>query len=208
MTVNLDITALNDAVPPDNQTVKHFSSGSPRAPLCPWSRRNSEAWPAEPMWSFQGSGFELARLAVAPISHQPAHPNGGIVVNNETISGYAPAHDEGFVAVTVQSASGGPTGTRNLNIDLGRRSHRSLPPLACKAKTRPSGVAGRQLHQDDDHLPGSSLANAVALTGVTLATDIEIDGVVPPGSGQVTVWAFDPTTAGPALPNGFSWIEP
>jgi len=48
----------------------------------------------------------------------------------------------------------------------------------------------------------------VALTGVTLATDIEIDGVVPPGSGQVTVWAFDPDNGWTSLPNGFSWIEP
>jgi len=209
MTVNLDITALNDAVPPDNQTVKHFSIGLTPRPTVSLVTPQFGGVAGGTNVVIQGSGFEAGEAGSrAYFGTSLLIPNGGIVVNNETISGYAPAHDEGFVAVTVQSRLGWAYWDQKFEYRPWPQISSITPALGLQGEDTPVRVAGANFTKTTIIYLGQALANAVALTGVTLATDIEIDGVVPPGSGQVTVWAFDPDNGWTSLPNGFSWIEP
>jgi hypothetical protein len=206
MTVDLDITALNDAVPPDNQTVKHFSIGLTPRPTVSLVTPQFGGVEGGTNVVIQGSGFVAG--ARAYFGSSLLIPDGGIVVSPEIISGYAPAHGEGFVLVTVQSLLG--PASWDQKFEYRPRPHISLitPAVGLQGEDTPVQVTGANFTKTTIIYLGQALANAVALTGVTSATDIEIDGVVPPGSGQATVWAFDPDNGWTSLPNGFSWIAP
>ena len=205
MTVNLDITAVNDA-PSNNRTDKPFPIALTPRPTVSSVKPQAGGVAGGTNVVIQGSGFEAGSRAY--FGNSLLIPNGGIVVAPEIISGYAPAHSEGFVAVTVQSRLGFASWDQKFEYRLRPQILWIDPALGLQGENTLVRVRGANFTKTTIIYLGHALANAVALTGVTSASDTEIDGVVPPGSGQVTVWAFDPDNGWTSLPDGFSWIEP
>ena len=209
MTVNLDITAVNDAPPDNNWTLSRNPIALTPRPTVFLVTPQFGGVEGGTNVVIQGSGFEAGEAGSrAYFGTSLLIPNGGIVVSPEIISGYAPAQSAGFVLVTVRSLLG--PATWDQKFEYRPRPHISLitPAVGLQGEDTPVQVTGTNFTKTTIIYLGQALANAVALTGVTSATDTEIDGVVPGGSGQVTVWAFDPDNGWTSLPNGFSWIAP
>ena len=206
MTVNLVITASNDAPQPNNQTVDPLPIR-----LTPHPTVSSVKPPAGGVAGgtnvvIQGSGFETGSRAYFGTSL--LIPNGGIVVNGETISGYAPAHVAGAVPVTVQSRLGFASWDEKFEYKLRPQILSISPAFALEGEDKLVQVAGANFTKTTIIYLGHALASAAPLDGAWFVSDSEIDGVVRHGSGQATVWAFDADNGWTSLPNGFSWIAP
>jgi hypothetical protein len=154
----------------------------------------------------QGSGFVAGTRAY--FGTNLLIPNGGIVVAPEIISGYAPAHVAGTVPVTVQSRLGFASWDQKFEYKLRPQILSISPAFALEGEDKLVQVTGANFTRTTIIYLGHTLASAIALDGAWFASDSEIDGVVPHGSGQATVWAFDADNGWTSLPNGFYWIAP
>jgi hypothetical protein len=206
MTVNLDIAAFNDAVPPYNQTVKPSPIGLTPRPTVSLVTPKAGGVAGGTNVVIQGSGFE--RDSRVYFDNSLLIPNGGIFVAPEIISGYAPAHVAGLVLVTVRSHLGIASWDQKFEYRPGPQISQITPSVGVQGKETSVEVHGANFTNTTIIYLGHTLANAVPLTDPKWASDGEIDGVVPGGSGQATVWAFDPNDGWTSLPDGFSWIAP
>ena len=204
MTVNLDITATNDAPPSNNQTVRHIPLGLTPRPTVSSVMPQTGGIAGGTNVLIQGSGFVTGSRVYFGTSL--LIPDGGIVVRPEIISGYAPAHGTGDVTVTVQSSLGFATWDQKFKYRLPPQISSIAPPAGAPGET--VQIAGANFTTTTIIYLGQSLASAVPLANALWANDGEIKGVIPHGSGQATVWAFDPNNGWTSLPNGFTWIAP
>jgi hypothetical protein len=206
MTVNLDIAAFNDGVSPYNQTVEHVPLGLSPRPTVSSVMPQVGGTAGGTNVLIQGSGFVPGTRVYFGTSL--LIPDGGIVVRPEIISGYAPAHIAGEVPVTVQSRLGFASWNSKFEYRLPPQISSITPSSGAQDATTPVQVAGKNFSKSTIIYLGHTLADAVPLASASLFSDGEIDGLVPHGSGRVTVWAFDPSTGWTSLPDGFSWIAP
>ena len=206
MTVNLDIAAFNDGVSPYNQTVEHIPLGLTPRPTVSSVRPQAGGTAGGTNVVIQGSGFVPGTRVY--FGTNLLIPNGGIVVRPEIISGYAPAHVAGEVPVTVQSRLGFASWDNKFEYRLPPQISSITPPSGTQGEDTSVHATGKNFTTATIIYLGHTLAGAVPLANAWLVNDGEIDGVVPRGSGQATVWAFDPNTGWTSLPNGFSWIAP
>ena len=206
MTVNLDIAAFNDGVSPNNQTVTNIPLGLSPRPTVSSVKPQAGGTAGGTNVVIKGSGFILGSRAYFGTSL--LIPDGGIVVGNETITGYAPAHVAGAVPVTVQSRLGFATWDSKFEYQLPPQISSITPPSGKQGGDTSVHVLGKNFSETTLIYLGHTLAGAVPLANALWVSDGEIDGVVPAGSGQATVWAFDRNNGWTSLPNGFSWIAP
>lgn len=154
----------------------------------------------------RGTGF--LPDSQATIDGELLFPNGGIVVDANTISGHTPAHPAGRAQVEVKS----PRGTSNRAIEFTY----SPPPLVT-AVTPDHGpasggtavsIAGSGFDSSTRIYFGATLASAVPLADGFRQTDTSIVGRTPPGSGTTTVWVLSDTLGASQLVGGFTWSAP
>ncbi|MGB8298550.1 MAG: IPT/TIG domain-containing protein [Polyangia bacterium] len=209
LTVKLEITAVDDA-PSDNTTVRPFPIGLTSRPTVSSVQPQSGGMAGGTNVVILGSGFVAGSRAY--FGTELLIPDGGIVVDQQTISGYVPARSTGavFVPVLVQSRLGFATWDQKFEYQIPPQISSINPAFGPEGEDTQVRVLGTNFTRTTTIYLGHALANAVALTGAKFASDSEIDGVVPPGSGQVTVWALDPDNGWTSLPepNGFSWNAP
>jgi hypothetical protein len=153
-----------------------------------------------------GSGFLAGSQAI--VDGLKLFPEGGIVVNETTLSGHVPAHAAGSASIVVQTPLGNASG--NVRFDY------QAPPLVeditpntgaatggtAVALTGEGFTAGTQIYF------GSTLDYAVPLTELFLQSDTTIIGRAPAGSGQTWVWAFDEGLGYSRSPTPFTWRSP
>jgi hypothetical protein len=153
-----------------------------------------------------GSGFIAGSQAI--LDGVRLFPNGGIVINETTLSGHVPAHAAGTPSIIVSTPLGDASG--NLTFTY-------LPPplvetIAPSAGAATGGTAvvltGKGFSKDTRIYFGSTLDSAVPLVGVYLQSDSTIIGLTPAGSGQTWVWAFDEALGFTRLPTPFTWRTP
>jgi hypothetical protein len=205
MTVNLDITAVNDA-PSNNQTVDSHSIGLTARPTVSSVQPQFGGVDGGTNVVIQGSGFVPESRVY--FGNDLLIPNGGIILDQQTISGYAPAHIAGSVPVTVTSRLGFASWNQEFDYQIPPQISSINPAFGPEGEETRVSVVGTNFTRNTIIYLGHALDSAVALTGAYFANDTEIDGVVPRGSGQATVWAFDANNGWTSLPNGFSWIAP
>ena len=213
LTVTLEITAVDDA-PSDNETDRpvpiHLSARPTVSSVAP----KYGGVDGGTNVVIQGSGFIPGTRVY--FGTDLLIPNGGIIVDRQTISGYTPAHVKGpvpvkySVPVTVRSDLGFASWDQKFEYQPSPRILSIDPAFGQEGEETQVQIRGSNFTTNTIIYLGHDLANAVALAGANFANDTEIDGVVPPGSGQVTVWALDPNTGWSSLlePNGFSWNAP
>ena len=136
----------------------------------------------------------------------PLMPDGGIRVDDSTFTGRMPAHAAGMAPVTVETP-------------VGRASSSAFRYYAAPAITsvKPSEapatgdirvvVSGANFTRDTRIYIGTKLSTALELGDQRLTPTLDITGIVPPGEGLATVWAFDPFAGWSALADGFSWFS-
>jgi len=153
-----------------------------------------------------GSGFLAGSQAI--LDGVPLFPDGGIVVDDHTMSGHVPAHAEGATSVNVSTALGDA---------LGALVFTYLPPPLIEIITPNTGAAaggtavvltGKNFTADTQIYFGSTLDSAVPLVQLFLQSDSTIVGRTPTGSGQTTVWAWDEALGFTRLSSGFTWSTP
>jgi len=153
-----------------------------------------------------GSGFLAGSQAI--LDGVPLFPEGGIRIDDNTLSGHVPAHDAGATAILVSTP---------LGEAIGRLVFTYLPPPLLETIQPNSGSAaggttvtltGRNFTGDTLIYFGSSLDRAVPLDALSRTSAGTIIGRTPMGSGQTTVWAFDEALGFTGIPNGFTWRTP
>jgi hypothetical protein len=206
MIVTLDITAVNDAPPSNNQTVSKKPIGLAPRPTVSSVAPKFGGVDGGTNVVIQGSGFVAGTRVY--FGNDLLIPDGGIILSQQTISGYAPAHVAGLVPVTVQSSLGFASWEQEFDYEIPPQILSINPAFGPKGEETQVRVLGTNFSKTTIIFLGHALDSAVALTGARFASDTEIDGIVPLGSGQSTVWAFDADNGWTSLPNGFSWIAP
>ncbi|HXU82763.1 MAG TPA: IPT/TIG domain-containing protein [Polyangia bacterium] len=135
-------------------------------------------------------------------------PEGGVVMDSETIFGRTPAHAEGSATVLVRTPVG--------DIQLTDVFLYALPPQIETIKPEigdPDGatmirVRGRRFTRNTQIFFGDTLAGAEPCEVQGFVSDTEIFGSAPAGRGRTSVWAFDADLGYSRLPDGFGWGSP
>jgi hypothetical protein len=132
-------------------------------------------------------------------------PDGGTVLDQQTIVGRAPAHVAGLASVVVRN----PLGSAQL-----RDAFRYLPPpqidsISPEEGNRDGGtmirVRGSGFTPQTLIFFGPSLVAAEPCEQQSFSDETEITGRAPAGRGATSVWAFDPDLGWTRLPDGFRW---
>jgi IPT/TIG domain len=153
-------------------------------------------------------GTRLTAGCKALLDGVPIFPDGGIVVDDQTISGHVPAHDPGETALAVLTPLGVAIGAPVFTY--------VAPPLISGIKPNagsPAGgtsvsITGQHFTQATQIYFGNSLDSARPLSEFSLLDDTSVIGRAPPGNGPTTVWAFDASLGFTQLTNGFTWRTP
>jgi len=153
-----------------------------------------------------GSGFIAG--SQAKVDGVLLFPNGGIVIDENTLSGHVPEHTAGTPSIVVHTPLGDASG--NLTFTY-------LPPPLVETIAPSTGAAtggtavvltGKGFSNDTRIYFGSTLDSAVLLVEPYLQSDSTIIGLTPAGSGQTWVWAFDEALGFTRLPTPFTWRTP
>jgi hypothetical protein len=151
-----------------------------------------------------GSGFIAGSQAI--LDGVPLFPNGGIVINETTLSGHVPEHAAGSPSIVVRTPLGDASGELTFTYKLPPLLEDISPTMGAAGK----GVAltGQYFTQSTQIYFGSTLATAIPLNQRYVQSDTMIIGLLPIGTGQTTVWAFDEDLGFTRIPNGFTWSTP
>jgi hypothetical protein len=141
------------------------------------------------------------------VGRTPLMPDGGIRVDDSTFAGRMPPTTRaGTVDVTVETPLG--------NAVFSAFRYYATPTIesVTPAEAPAAGgitvlVRGKDFTRDTRIYLGTKLSTAVELADQTLSGTSEITGLVPPGEGMASVWAFDPFAGWSALADGFSWFS-
>jgi hypothetical protein len=153
-----------------------------------------------------GSGFLSGSQAL--VDGVLLFPEGGIVIDEHTLSGHVPAHEEGTFAVTMQTPIGDASGTVDFTYLSPPQIKNIAPAYGTPAGGTPVTITGENFSPKTQIYFGSTLDSAVLLSELFLQSNSVIVGYTPMGNGQTTVWAFDETLGYTALPNQFTWRTP
>jgi hypothetical protein len=136
-------------------------------------------------------------------------PGGGTVVSDTLIQGTTPAHDPGLVTVTVRTGS--------VAVDLpgtfefvGRPEVLAVSPASGPlAGCAPVAIVGKYFSASAKTRVwfGSDLPTASALQCTDYVSPNRIEGLTPPGSGAVAVFAQDPVSGVGELPLAYTYLD-
>ena len=153
-----------------------------------------------------GSGFIAGSQAI--LDGVPMFPEGGIVIDENTISAHVPAHDAGATSILVQTPLGTAMGTLFFTYLLPPHVETIEPNTGTAAGGTAVVLTGQDFTSDTQIYFGSTLDSALPLSQLSRPSDNTIIGRTPMGSGQTTVWAFDEALGFTQIPNGFTWRTP
>jgi len=151
-------------------------------------------------------GVSLVKGTRALLNGVPLLPQGGLWVNDQTLTGQVPENSPGKVTLTIES----PLGNCAL---LEAFEYRPTPMLlAIEPASGPPNqsvrLIGTGFTAASRILFGHSLQDALPLSQSPVDRDTAITGKVPSGSGWQTVWVYDPEFGFSSLPSGFLFTSP
>jgi hypothetical protein len=153
-----------------------------------------------------GTGFVPG--TTASVDGVPLFPNGGIVVDSNTLSGHVPPHPEGAAPLRVHTPLGDAAIVMSFHYLDPPKIDGIMPAVGSAAGGTPVTVEGSNFTRQTQIYFGSTLARALPLAKPSLTSAGSIAGTAPAGSGPTTVWAFDPELGFSELPDGFTWSAP
>jgi hypothetical protein len=138
----------------------------------------------------------------------PLLPDGGTLVDDQTISGRMPAHAAGVATLTLESPLGGSTLAAGFVYAEPPAIARISPAQGNPLGGTPVTVIGERFGNDTRVMFGHTLATARELSGPQVVSDTEIRGIAPAGQGRTSVWVFDADLGWNRLLDGFGWGVP
>lgn len=153
-----------------------------------------------------GTGFLPGSQAA--LDGELLFPDGGIVVDESTISGHVPAHAAGSATLAVGTPLGNAGGSTLYTYLPPPRIASITPGSSAAAGTTAVAITGDNFSASTHIYFGTTLTGALPLQELFLQSETSIIGRAPPGSGQTTVWAFDEALGFSKLPGGFTWRTP
>lgn len=153
-----------------------------------------------------GSGFLPGSQAI--LEGVPLFPDGGIVIDEHTLSCHVPAHKEGSAAITVQTPLGDAIGTLVFTYLPPPLVETIVPNTGATSGSTAVILTGQNFSANTQIYFGTTLDSAIPLAQLSRANDNTITGRTPSGSGPTSVWAFDETLGFTRLVNGFTWRNP
>lgn len=151
----------------------------------------------------KGSGF-LPGTRVS-IGDLPIGPQGGTVLDAETIIGRAPPRPAGPATVLIRTPIGDAQLTNAFQYERPPQIQAVAPEVGIKDGGTDIRVRGSGFTPLTRIYFGDSLVAAKACEEQTFISDVEITGVAPAGTGTTSVWAFDAELGWTRLADGFSW---
>ena len=204
-TVKLNITASDNAATPNQTGVDVFIKVTAR-PTVSSVRPKTGGVAGGTNVVIEGSGFVSGSRAL--FGGIPLIPDGGIVVDAHTITGYTPAQSAGPVPVTVKSRLGLASLASAFKYESPPQIQWISPSVGTQGQDTYVEVFGSNFTTSTIVYVGQTLASAKALLGPSVPTSSQITGVIPGANGQAWVWAFDASNGWTRLPDPFSWIAP
>jgi hypothetical protein len=135
-------------------------------------------------------------------------PDGGIVVDEGTISGHAPAHEAGNAYVVVHTPLGDTSESKTFAYRPPPTIVAITPNLGASAGGTAVTIDGYDFTAGTRIYFGRTLDDAVPLSEPSVVGDSSMIGHSPAGSGVTTVWAFDSALGFTQLVDGFTWRAP
>ncbi len=153
----------------------------------------------------RGSGFVPGTQVM--VGNRPLVPNGGILVDERTISGRVPAHAPGPAMVVVRTPIGETPLPSFFTYILAPLIEAIAPEVGDSDGGTAVRVRGRGFTPTTRIYFGATLTGAGALQNATFVDGSELRGTAPPGRGAASVWAVDPELGWTRLVDGFSWMD-
>lgn len=155
----------------------------------------------------RGTGF--LRESRAFLGTLPLVPDGGTVVDENTISGRAPMHDSGPVDVVVRTPLGEVRAASVFAYHEPPTIEAIDPAIGAPEGDTPVRITGLRFTSETRILFGPSLALSASLREMIVSSDGRlIMGKTPPGRGRTSVWAFDSDLGFTRLQDIFTWATP
>lgn len=152
----------------------------------------------------KGTGFLPGTYAT--LDDQPLLPDGGIIVDQETLCGYTPPHPAGRATLKVAT----PLGPNSTFFEYVAPPIIDViePQTGDPAGGTPVTIYGSDFGPATRIFFGPTLQEAVPLVDLEIRNNTLIHGYAPPGNGTTTVWAADWASGFTRLPDGFTWSAP
>jgi hypothetical protein len=135
-------------------------------------------------------------------------PDGGTVMDEQTIFGRTPAHAEGSATVLVRTPIGDVSLTDTFLYAQPPQITSIIPELGDPDGATIVRVRGTRFTKNTRIFFGDTLAGAEPCEIQSWDSDTQISGAAPAGRGRTSVWAFDPDLGFSRLPDGFGWSAP
>lgn len=152
-----------------------------------------------------GSGFLPGSRAF--VGGLPLIPDGGIVVDEQTISGRVPAGVAGPRSISVRTPLGMPQLPDAFVYYPAPQIEAISPETGDPEGATLVRIRGESFTRQTQIYFGGSLVASVPLAAATFVDEGEIQGLAPGGRGRTTVWAFDPELGWTRLTDGFVWMS-
>jgi hypothetical protein len=153
-----------------------------------------------------GTGFLPGSQAI--LEGTPLFPEGGIVIDENTMSAHVPAHKEGSAAISVRTPLGDAIGILVFTYLPAPLLETIEPNAGVTAGHTPVTLTGKNFSASTQIYFGATLDSALPLAELFVQSDTSIIGRTPAGSGATTVWAFDEALGFTRLANAFTWRNP
>ena len=153
-----------------------------------------------------GTGFPPGSQAT--LDGELLFPNGGIVVDEYTMSGHVPAHDAGPAKLMVHTPLGDATGTWVFTYQPPPLITSITPDTGAAAGGTAVAITGTNFSASTRIYFGPTLDSALPLEELFLQSNTSIVGRAPAGNGQTTVWALDGMLGFTKLQGAFTWGTP
>ena len=156
-------------------------------------------------------GVNFVRGTRAYVDEVPLMPNGGVVVDETTISGRIPGArnlEPGRREVVVRAITGHSTLPGAFEYRLPPAIDSITPEMGDPDGGTAVRIRGVGFAEETRIYFGESLAEAVPLPNLKLMGPTEIRGDTPAGKGTTSVWALDRELGWSVLTGGFTWGTP
>jgi hypothetical protein len=135
-------------------------------------------------------------------------PDGGVIMDAQTIYGRTPPHAEGPATVLVRTPIGDVPLADIFLYAQPPQIETILPEIGDPDGATVFRVRGQRFTKNTLIFFGDTLSGAEPCEIQSWTSDTEITGAAPAGRGRTSVWAFDPDLGFSRLPDGFGWSAP
>jgi hypothetical protein len=135
-------------------------------------------------------------------------PDGGVVMDEQTVYGRTPPHAEGTATVLVRTPIGDVNLTDFFSYAIPPQIEGIIPDIGDPDGATKVRVRGTRFTRSTLIFFGDSLAGAEVCEEQKWNSDTEIIGSAPAGRGRTSVWAYDPDLGFSRLVDGFGWGTP